>query len=454
MKRNILADLLDWKSNTSRKKPLVLKGARQVGKTWALQEFGEKHYRRQGYHCHYIDFRKAKNLYSVFQETLDPAEIVKLIEFQLRTTIDTRNDLLIFDEIQECPQAITSLKYFEQDLNELDLVAAGSHMGLMKNEESFPVGKVSFLHMFPMSFSEFVHAVDGDAFNRLDAFDFEAPFPSVVHERLLKLFLHYSLTGGLPEVIAAFLDKWPDNIRDGALEARSVQQELVVGYRADFAKYSGVVNANHINFVFDAIPSQLSRAHDEEVKKFGFKDVIPRRKGFDAIRGPLSWLIESRLCIKVPIAKKAGHPLISYCDDNKFKVFLFDIGILNCILDIPCEIIFEQGLGPFKGFMLENFVAQELFAGTNRGPVSWQEGTAELEFLVANGKEIIPIEVKSATRGRRARSLDAFIDRYSPSRAIKLTRQNLSRNHIRGITTVPVYCSYKLLNHLFRSDVE
>jgi len=436
MKRTILDDLLIWKLRTSRKKPLVLKGARQVGKTWALQAFGEQQYRAKGHRCHYIDFRKARYIYSIFQETL-------------RTTIDIQNDLLIFDEIQECPQAITSFKYFEQDMNELDLVAAGSHMGLMKNEESFPVGKVNFLYMFPMSFGEFVLAADENAFRRLDAFDFEIPFPSVVHERLLELFILYSFTGGLPEVIAAFLDEWPDNIRKGALNARSVQEELVVGYRADFAKYCGVVNANHINYVFDAIPAQLSRAHAEEIKKFKFKDVIPGRKGFDAIRGPLSWLIESRLCIKAIIAKRAEHPLMSYCDENKFKVFLFDIGILNCMLNLPCEIICDQELGPFKGFMLENFVAQELYVGTNRELVSWQQGTAELEFLAGNGKDIIPIEVKSAARNRRAKSLDAFIARYSPSLAIKLTKQNFVKENRRGITTVPVYCCYKLLDHIF-----
>ena len=320
MNRTIIDDLLKWKQNLTRKKPLVLKGARQVGKTWALQEFGRRYYEEEGYNSHYIDFRESKNLYSIFRETSDPREIIKLLQFQLRINIDTPNDLLIFDEIQECPEAITSFKYFEQNLKELNLIAAGSHMGLMKNEETFPVGKVNFLYMFPMNFGEFVLTADTDAFRYLDSFDFKTPFPSVVHERLLELFAIYSFTGGLPEVINAFLEKWPEDVREGALDARKVQEELVVGYRADFAKYSGVVNANHINYIFDAIPSQLSKAHAEEVKKFRFKNVIPGRKGFDSIRGPLSWLIESRLCVKSTITRKAEHPLISYCDNNKFKV--------------------------------------------------------------------------------------------------------------------------------------
>jgi len=448
MKRTIINKLLQWKQDISRKKPLVLKGARQVGKTWALQEFGRKYYEEEGYSCHYIDFRESKNIHSIFQETSDPGEIINLLQFQLRTHIATENDLLIFDEIQECPEAITTLKYFEQNLKELDIIAAGSHMGLMKNEEAFPVGKVNFLYMFPMSFGEFVSEIDPAAYYYLDNFDFKTPFPTIVHEKLLELFTIYSLTGGLPEVINAFMEKWPEDIRNGALAARKVQEELVVGYRADFAKYSGVVNANHINYVFDAVPSQLSKALTESVKKFQFKNVIPGRKGLDSIRGPLSWLIESRLCLKSSIAVKAAHPLMSYCDGNKFKVFLFDIGILNCMLNIPIDVILSEKLGSYKGFMLENIVAQELFFQTNRELISWTEGTSEIEFLITNGADIVPVEVKSAARNRRSKSLDAFIDRYSPSTAIKLSRQNLGENPKRKIYSWPVYISYKLMSGL------
>ncbi len=368
-----------------------------------------------------------------------------LLEFLLKINIDINNDLIIFDEIQECPQAITSFKYFEQELKQLDIIGAGSHMGLLKNEESFPVGKVNFLYMFPMTFAEFVQAIDESAFSYLNHFNFEIPFSLVVHTRLLELFSLYSITGGLPEVVSAFKAKLSYNIKEGIIAARTIQEELIEGYRSDFSKYSGVVNANHINSVFDAIPYQLSKEHNEGVKKFKFKNVIPNRKGFEVIRGPLSWLSESRLCIKSFIAKKSGHPLISYCDDNKFKVFLFDIGILNCMLNIPPEIISSKDLDSFKGFMLENFVAQELFAATNKNHISWQQGISELEFLITNGKEIVPIEVKSATRSRRAKSMDAYIARYSPTQAIKLTRQNFINKNKHGIITVPVYCSYKII---------
>ena len=446
MKRTILNDLYEWKLSGTSKKPLILKGARQVGKTWALQGFGREYYTDNGYNCHYIDFRKEKRLYSIFQETLDPIEIIKLLEFRLQIKIDIHNDIVIFDEIQECPDAITSFKYFEQDLSELDIIGAGSHMGLLKNMESFPVGKVNFLYMFPLTFAEFVLAADCNAFDYLDSFNLESPFPSVVHERLLELFSIYSVIGGLPESVSAFLDKSSSSIRDGVIAARAVQEELLEGYRADFSKYSGVVNANHINYTFDAIPHQLSKTHNGEAKKFIFKDVIPNRKGFDVISGPLSWLQESRLCIKAAVAKRSGQPLDGYCEDNKFKIFLFDIGILNCMLNIPSEIISNNELDSFKGFMLENFVAQELFAETNRNLVSWQQGTSELEFLITNGKDIIPLEVKSAKRNRRTKSLDSYIARYLPVKAMKLTRQNFIKENERGITTIPVYCSYKVLH--------
>ena len=452
MKRTIVEELAGWKTSAGRK-PLVLKGARQVGKTWALQAFGDQFYAKEGHRCHYIDFRVAKSIHSIFQDTLDPAEIVGLLEFYLKTTIDPKHDLLIFDEIQECPQAITAMKYFEQDLNELDLIAAGSYLGLLANEDSFPVGKVNFLYMFPLTFSEFVFALDVPAFRYLDAFNFETPFPSIVHDRLLELFSLYSQIGGLPEVVAAFLEVGVSRMRDGLLAARAVQEELVEGYRADFSKYAGVVNASHIHYLFDAIPTQLANVHDASVRKFQFKDVIPRRRGLDALSGPLGWLTQSRLCIKAAIAKKAAHPLAGYCDANKFKVLLFDVGILNCMLNIPCDVFLDQKLGSFKGFMLENFVAQELFAATNRELVSWREGTAELEFLVSRGSELIPLEVKSATRNRRTKSLDAYIERYSPSVALKLTRQNFSVNEARGITTVPVYCAGRLLEYVNRRSL-
>ena len=444
MERQILNDLISWSQSPS-KKPLVLKGARQVGKTWALLEFGKLYYEKKGYTCHYIDFRNSKDLFSIFEETNNPFEIINLLQFRLKTNIDIQKDLLIFDEIQECPQAISSFKYFDQSMNELDLIAAGSHLGLLKNQESFPVGKVDFLYMFPMTYKEFIKSVDHHAFIILEEWKMNHSLPAIVHNRLIELWTIYLFTGGLPEVVTTWIEE-SKNTMTAISKVRKVQRNLIEGYRSDFSKYSGIVNATHINYTFDAVSAQLSKAQEANVNKFIFKAVIPNRKGFDSIRGPISWLREARLIIKTGIAIKAFHPLKSYTDENKFKIFLFDTGLLNCLLDIPGEVILDREIGPYKGFIVENYIAQELFAHYNRDLISWQEGTSELEFLIVKGKDIIPIEVKSSSRQRKAKSLDSFISRYSPNNAFKLTGQNYGHSPNRKITTVPIYSCSKLLD--------
>ena len=441
--REIENNLLAWKEQ-SYKKPLVLKGARQVGKTISLLHFGQKYYTDKGHNFHYIDFREEKNVYSIFKETYNPKEIVKYLQFEKKISINPSDDLVIFDEIQECPEAISALKYFEQDMNELDIIAAGSHLGLQKDDISFPVGKVSFQYMYPMTYLEFIKAIDNDAFSELSEYNMTTPIPTVVHKRLCNLFLIYLFTGGMPEVVAKYLGTNSD-IPECIRSVRQIQSDLITGYLADFTKYSGVVNALHIKNVFESIPVQLSKVHDNSVSKYQFKGVIPKRKGFESISGPLTWLTEARLCIKNDIVKRANHPLKSYCNRNRFKLFLFDIGLLNCMLSIPAEVIIRQRLGPYKGFIIENYVAQELFAQLNDSLFSWQEGTAEVEFLYVSGADIIPVEAKSAERSRKTKSLDAFINRYNPLLAYKLTMQNYGYNPVRKITTLPLYCAGKLI---------
>lgn len=443
MERDITNSLLAWK-NQAGKKPLVLKGARQVGKTYSLEEFGTKYYRETGHNYHYIDLREARKLHGIFEEHYDPGEILRFLQFEQRITIDSEHDLLILDEIQACPHAITSLKYFEQDMAQLDVIAAGSHLGLQNQDVAFPVGKVSFLYMYPMTYDEFVRAVDRGAYELYRECSLEAKVPRVVHERLLELLRAYVFTGGLPEAVSTYRELRNDTPSELA-QVRRVQQELVTGYQADFAKYAGVVNAAHIQSVFDSIPYQLSVVHDETTRKFRFADVLRNRKGFESVRGPLRWLREARLCIQCPIAKKAGHPLKSYTQENRFKVFLFDTGILNCMLGLPPEVIVGENVGSYKGYMMENFVAQELLARIDQPPYTWQEGTAEIEFLTISGAEIVPLEVKSSRRSRRSKSLDVYVGRYHPARAYKLTAQNYGHDNSRGITTLPLYAVGRLI---------
>jgi len=442
MKRKIINDLIKWKSSPDRK-PLVLKGARQVGKTYILEKFSQEYFKKY----HYIDLRENKNIGNIFKDTYNPSEIIRQLEFVLRIKIDTNNDLLVFDEIQDCKGAITSFKYFQKDMNSLALIAAGSHLGMTRNEESFPVGKVNFLYMFPMNFEEFLLAADEQAYEQYKNFSTDSPcvLPEVIHKRLLELMRYYFITGGLPEVVDKFISLFKRDEREALKLVREKQKELVEGYKADFSKYSGTVNANHIHNVFESIPAQLSKAFDEEVSKYIFKGVIPNQKGYERIAGPLGWLVKGRLCIKSLIASRAEHPLRSYCQENKFKVYLFDVGILNCMLNTPPEAILAESLGSYKGFLAENFVAQELYSYLNSDLIAWSEGRSEIEFLISKNENIIPLEVKSSNRSRKSKSLGVFVNKYKPRIAYKLSSQNFGKQEKSGIVTLPVYFCGKLV---------
>ncbi len=264
------------------------------------------------------------------------------------------------------------------------------------------------------------------------------------HETFLKYLKYYFVVGGLPEVVQVFVDNYAQDEVESLKLVRETQKALIEGYKSDFSKYSGTVNANHIHHVFESVPMQLSKAHDEEVNKFLFKGVIPNQKGFERIRNPLSWLVNARLCIKNLIANRAEHPLKGYCSENRFKLFLFDSGLLNAMLETPPESIVAEELGSYKGFVAENFVAQELFALTNKELISWKEGRAELEFLHTLGSDIIPLEVKSSSKSRRAKSLFAYIERYNPKQAFKLSNQNIGQAKDKNLTTLPLYCVSKI----------
>lgn len=442
MKRLIFNQLEQWSEEKDRK-PLILRGARQVGKTYAVNHFGHLWSAKGNYH--YVDLKSEKDLHSIFKETNDPKKIIDLISLKKNIRVDCNRDLIFFDEIQECPGAISSLKYFEEKLKQLAVIAAGSHLGLAKQEDSFPVGKVNFLSMFPMTFAEFLAVIDSKLFPYHDEFhpDNPAPLPGIVHEKLLELCRLYMAVGGMPEAVLKFIENNDDNPGMAMATARRIHRELLTGYESDFAKYSGTVNANHIHHVFNSIPTQLSQNYDENAPKYKFSGVIPNLKGFDRIIGPLTWLTKSRLCIKNYMAKKSGHPLKAWTSPNAFKLFYFDIGLLNASLGIPMENIATNNLESYKGYILENFVAQELYSIFDDDLFSWNEGAAELEFLVPYKNTIVPLEVKSSTRSRKSKSLDSYIKKYGPAPAFKLSAQNFGAGN-RGYATVPYYLISKI----------
>lgn len=443
MKRQISKDLKAWTSSPERK-PLILHGARQVGKSHSVKELGNSAF-KQFIH---IDFFAQKDPHLIFSEekSFEPTRILKDIAFLYQTEINPKETLLFFDEIQECKGALSSLKYFQEKMPELAVIAAGSYLGIMSKEISFPVGKVDFLHMGPMTFSEFLLACDPPLHKHYEAIDVKAStaIEPLYHKKLLEFWRTYIAIGGMPEVVAYYSKKHKDSEVAALNHARTLQMQLLTGYKADFSKHSGTVNAAHILNVFESVPSQLARAYDEEVSKYKFGGVIPKHKGFESIKGPLTWLEKSRLVIKNYIANKAEHPLKAYTEDNRFKLYFMDVGLLHAALDVPIQSIIANELGNYKGFIAENFVAQELSAKKDGPLYSWTEGTAELEFLWMTEGLIVPIEVKSSERSTRAKSLDAYIARYKPKLVYKLTGQNRGYDPNRNMMTMPIYLTGKI----------
>ncbi len=412
MKRDIEDKLLKWKTKPGRK-PLILKGARQVGKTYLLKQFSATNFDR----THYINFEESIEARKLFAGDLSPERIIPGIEFFLNTTINVENDILILDEIQACSRALSSLKFFCEKLPKLAICAAGSLLGVIHSEEPFPVGYVEYEYLYPLTFAEFARGIEEKrAIRALDEFIDRGSVPEIAHAHMWDLWKYYLITGGLPEVVNVFKN-FSDSKFTAVTQARTTQQFLIEGYLSDIAKHSGKINSMHIERVLRNVPQQLAKVVDDSVKRFSFKEVIPGISKYDRLVGPLDWLKSAGLLISVPIADRATQPLLANTKENRFKLYLFDVGILGALAGLPPNIIVNYDYATYKGYFAENFIAQELLARGYREMYGWHEGTAEVEFLINTKNGISPIEVKSGTV-TRTKSLNMFIKRYSPKRAI------------------------------------
>jgi hypothetical protein len=446
MKRKFDDEFKKW-AESKRRKPLILLGARQVGKTYYIQSLNKKLVSQ----VVKLDFIEDSAASLIFMNGPNrPLELLQKIERHLNLKINLETDLLFFDEVQQCPEALQALKYFSIELPQLKIVAAGSFLGFMSREKSFPIGYVDFISLGPLSYAEFIMNSDHELYSYYEEIDpfSEDPIDPFYHRKLLELFRIYLALGGLPEVIKVFLNDQNEDFNGALLSARKIQKNLLLGYQADFAKYAGTVNAAHILHIFAAIPIQLSQYFDESVGKFKFSQVIPNNKGLNKISGPLEWLEKARLVIKTLPSNKAIDPIKAYTKENFFKLYFFDVGLLQASLNIPIEKIVDEELGSYKGYIAENFVAQELFMHSFEPLYSWSEGEAEIEFLIHLGKDICPIEVKSSARHLRAKSLESFIARYKPKRAIKLAPLNRGYNKTKNIQTIPIYLAGKMESYL------
>lgn len=438
MEREIIKQLAHWKNKKARK-PLILKGARQVGKTFILKKFGEQEFAD----AHTFNFEKDSKLTEIFEEDLDPIRIVRDLSLRQQKKIDITKDLIIFDEIQYSPKALTSLKYFQEDLPDCYVCAAGSLLGIYLAPVSFPVGKVEHLSMYPMTFMEFLKALNDElSVEILESIKPTSHISALAHEHLWKRLKTYFITGGLPEVVDIYRREQNDEFA-AFQNVRNKQDDLIKDYFADIAKHSGKVNAMHINRIWQSVPDQLGMTHDGSAPKFKFKDVILGIDRFSKFAGPIDWLEAAGLIIKVHIAHLSQLPLKSFVKENTFKLFMFDVGILGAMMKLSPATILEYDYGNYKGFFAENYIAQ-VFEAMNHGPLfSWSEKSAEIEFLRQVENKIIPIEVKSGWV-TKSKSLAVYDQKYHPEYRVIASANPLKLNLTRHLHYYPLYAMPQL----------
>ena len=437
MRRTLMEKLVEWKENPD-KKPLLLRGVRQCGKTYLLKEFGRLYYDDVAY----FNFEGAPSLSEKFVRDLHAKRIIKELGIMRNKTIEPQKTLIIFDEIQLCGKALTALKYFCEDAPEYDIVCAGSLLGVALSEKtSFPVGKVEFLTLRPLGFYEFLLA-DGkellaeylrgddsgsDDFSndnsRAGTFDVVA-FEDELREKLLD----YYIVGGMPEAV----DKW---IATGynLEKTETVQQYILDSYEADFAKYAPANGFPKLSAIWRSIPAQLSKDN----QKFMFSQVRDSWRAKD-LEDALEWLVGAGLAYKVAKIELPSIPLSAYADLTFFKLYMCDVGLLRKLSGLPASVIYDNSKAyrEFKGALAENFVLCELMNQYRETPFYWKSSSsAEVDFVVQEEAEIIPIEVK-AKRASHARSLNEYCKKFSPKRAFVISMENKEN-------TIPLYLMWK-----------
>lgn len=409
MRRDVFDKLKAWKDKKDRK-PLILRGVRQVGKTYILQEFAKACFSAM----HYLNFEKDEKLRSVFERDLDPKRIIQEISFHINKAIDINNDILIFDEVQNIPRSLTSLKYFCEEMKSLAVCAAGSLLGVHLGEASFPVGKVEFMDMFPMSFLEFLEGIgDARSADFIKNFKDTDETPEIIHSHLWEQLKKYLVVGGLPEVVGVFAE-FSDDLFLALEKARKKQDDLIATYHADMAKHCGKQNAMHIERLWKNVPAQLAREQNGSASKFRFKGVLPEMGRFSRLSGVIDWLEAAGLIIKVRVVNSGELPFSAHAAENSFKLYVFDVGILGALSNLPAKTILDYDYGTYKGYFAENYVAQEFLCSGVHDLVCWKEKLSEVEFLREIGGAVIPVEIKSGWV-TKSKSLKVFADKYKPA---------------------------------------
>lgn len=440
MKRKYLEDLINWKKEEN-KKPLLVYGARQVGKTYLINEFGKNYYKN----VIYINFESNYEVKNIFSNNLIPEELIKNLEIFFNEKIEEENTLIFFDEIQSCPEALTSLKYFCESTYQYNIIGAGSLLGvhIKKTDSSFPVGKVDFLTIYPMSFDEFLNNSGNDllCLEIRKAFEEDKPLSTILHDKALKLYEDYLIIGGMPEVVAKYLET------NSFIECIDVQNSILSSYKSDISKYASSTDSNKILSTFNSIPVQLAKDN----KKFQYKLVQKGGTG-NIFAESILWLINSGIVNKC-VKTKSLIPLSMYEDLESFKLYMGDIGLLIYFSNFPIYLIqnVTNANVDIIGSFVENYVACSL-KNNNLNLNYWQNDfTSEVDFLLQSKKGlIIPLEVKADTHVK-SRSLNNYINEYKPEYSIRVSKKNFG--FVNGIKSVPLYAVYCIDDKMLDSQV-
>ncbi len=424
MYRAAIEKLYRWKTS-KRRKPLIIEGARQVGKTWLMKEFGSRAYADTVY----INFDSNSRMAELFASDLNTDRLIMGIELYAGKKIDADNTLLLFDEVQEVPRALTSLKYFYEDAPQYHIICAGSLLGIaLHGGTSFPVGKVDFLSLYPLSFKEFLAATAGERFVQLlDSQDY--PMITPFKQTYIDALKQYYFVGGMPEAVQSFVEEKDFN------EVRSIQKRILAAYEQDFSKHAPIEIVPKIRMVWNSIPSQLAK----ENKKFiyGLVREGGRAKDYEAA---IMWLCDCGLVHKVSRVNAAGVPLKAYEDLKAFKLFIVDVGLLGCMTGLRQRTLLDGNnlFSEFKGALTEQYVCQQLQTIDDLGVYYYtnDRGSCEVDFILDTGEQIVPVEVKAEVN-LKAKSLKTYREKFAPAISVRTSMADYKKED--WLVNLPLY---------------
>ncbi len=425
LKRSAISELIRWKDSAERK-PMVLKGARQVGKTWLMREFGQNYYD----HFVYFNFDEEDALKSIFETNKNPHRIIELLSMICGEKIEPEKTLIIFDEIQECPEALNTLKYFKEKANEYHVIAAGSLLGtLLAKPKSYPVGMVNLLDIYPLTFDEFLEATDPGLYAYYESIEKDRQIEEIFHNRLLEAYNYYLIIGGMPECVSSWV-KYKDPAK-----VSQIQRELIEVYENDFSKHNGKVNSGRILMVFRSIVAQLAKPNEKFM--YGAVREGGRARDFEEA---IEWLVSAGMLNRVYNVSKMEHPLSAFDKLDQFKLFVFDTGLLKHMAGIDNGAILLKTDYQFKGPLTENYVLQQLRGQFEVEPRYYSDKNSEIDFVLQNGMEIIPIEAKGG-EDKSAPSFKKYVAEYKPEHAFRFSKRGYRKDG--DFTNLPLYLARK-----------